>query len=70
MRIVIAIAITALLAGCGDSHDEAYERDHHESKKARVKREAKHVGHRTERAFRKVGGKLQKFFRGHDTISE
>jgi hypothetical protein len=64
-----------LLGAC--SHDRHHRHPYpddagyrYPSKRARVKSEAKYFGYRTERAFRKVGGKLEKFFTGHDTISE
>jgi len=36
---------------------------------ASVRSGAEDVGRKTEHAFRHVGGKLEKFFTGHDTIS-
>jgi hypothetical protein len=55
MRLFIALFAALLFAGCGDHHRDAEARDHHPSKKARVKSEARHVGH-----------KLHTFFRGDD----
>jgi len=67
MRHSLAIALAASLAACGDSHRETARRDSHRS--ARVRSGAKDLGHKTEHAFRKVGGHLEKFFTGHDTIT-
>ena len=38
-------------------------------KSASLRSGAEDVGRKTEHAFRHVGGKMEKFFTGHDTIS-
>ena len=66
-RCFLSIIIAGLLSACGDSHNEAESRDSHRSRS--VKSVAKDVGHKTGHTFRKVGGHLQKFFTGRDTIT-
>ena len=67
LRHSLAIALAASLAACGDSGRKSAKRDSHRPAQARSG--AKDFGHKTEHAFRHVGGHLEKFFTGHDTIS-
>jgi hypothetical protein len=60
------VLFAAVLAGCDDSRTQAQRHSH---TSAKVRSGAKELGHDTERAFRKVGGHLQKFFTGRDTIT-
>ena len=63
IRSILFMLAAASLAACHDSHKEAEKRDSLHS-------EAKRVRHKTDHAFRNVGGHLEKFFTGHDTISK
>ena len=67
-RRIFSIIAAGMLAACGDSHDEAQRRDSHRS--GSVKSGAQDFGQKTGHAFRKVGGHLEKFFTGHDTITK
>jgi hypothetical protein len=67
-RLFVYIALAASLAACDDSNREASKRDSRTAARARAGVED--LGHKTERAFRKVGGHLQKFFTGRDTITQ
>lgn len=64
---LLFILLPVLLTACDDRHRPPPKRTAHGS--AKVRSGAKNVGHKTEHAFRHVGGKLQKFFTGHNTIS-
>ena len=60
------VLFVAALAGCDDSRTQAQR---HSRTSAKVRAGAKELGHDTERAFLEVGGHLQKFFTGRDTIT-
>ena len=61
-RLLIPL-VAASLAACSDSRNEP------QRTAAKVRSGAKDVGRKTEKTFRHVGGHLEKFFTGHDTIS-
>lgn len=76
MRCSLLLLVSLAFGACSHDRHRRYPYPEGEgirypsSKRERVKSEAKYFGHRTERAFRRVGGKLEKFFTGRDTISE
>ena len=67
MRCFVSVILAGMLSACGDSYREAGRRDSHRTD--RVRSGAHAVGYKTKRTFRKIGGHLQKFFTGHDTIT-
>jgi hypothetical protein len=62
-RRILFLLVAASLAACCHSHDEPARTA------AKVRSGAEDVGRKTEKTFRHVGGHLEKFFTGHDTIS-
>ena len=66
-RSFILITAATMLSACGDSHREAGRRDSHRAH--RVHSGARSVGRKTSDTFHRVGGHLQKFFTGRDTLS-
>lgn len=62
--IVVLCMITTGSDAFGDVHKPALRK-----KRATVHSDARRIGHKIEHAFRSVGGHLQKFFTGRDTIS-
>jgi len=66
-RRFIFITCAASLAACEDAQKQAPKRPAGGAAKARTS--VARVGRKTERAFLHVGGHLEKFFTGHDTIS-
>jgi hypothetical protein len=67
MRCLVLITFAGMLAGCGDSHGEAQRRDSGRSHRARSG--VRNFGRKTSDTFHRVGGHLQKFFTGRDTLS-
>ncbi len=70
------LVVLAILAGTGSPvHADEHRNPapHHvaarSKKKHRGSKKDQNVGHKIGKPFRHVGGKLQKFFTGHDTIS-
>ena len=66
-RRLLFLAVAVSIVACDDKHKTPPKRSAHGSSKARSG--AENVGRKTEHAFRHVGGHLEKFFTGHDTIS-
>lgn len=66
-RRLLFLAVAVSFVACDDKHKTPPKRPAHGSSKARSG--AENVGRKTEHAFRHVGGHLEKFFTGHDTIS-
>ena len=66
-RSILFFLAAATLAACDDGRKPSPKRSAHTASKARSG--AEDVGRKTEKAFRHVGGHLEKFFTGHDTIS-
>ena len=62
-RHILSLALAASLAACGDSHKAPPKRS------AKSSSGVQDIGRKTEKTFRGVGGHLEKFFTGHDTIS-
>ena len=66
-RRLLFLALAVSLVACDDGHKAPPKRAAHVSSK--VRSGAEDVGRKTEKTFRHVGGHLEKFFTGHDTIS-
>ncbi len=67
MRCLFFFFLPVLLSACDDGRRPPPKRIAHGS--AKVRSGAENVGRKTEKTFRRVGGHLEKFFTGHDTIS-
>ncbi|MCX6980149.1 MAG: hypothetical protein NTV08_05270 [Verrucomicrobia bacterium] len=63
----VAALFAASFAACDTPHKSPPKKT--AKKSASVRSGAENVGRKTEKTFRHVGGKLEKFFTGHDTIS-
>ncbi len=66
-RILLFLVLPVALAACDDSHAPAPKRAARTS--TNVRSGTEDFGRKTEKTFRGVGGHLEKFFTGHDTIS-
>ncbi|MEO6741537.1 MAG: hypothetical protein ABIP20_14920 [Chthoniobacteraceae bacterium] len=64
---LLFLAVAVSLIACDDKRQTPPNRAARGSSRARSG--AEDVGRKTEHAFRHVGGHLEKFFTGHDTIS-
>ena len=64
-RHIFSLILAVSLAACGDSHKPPPKR----TAKSNGSSGIQDVGRKTEKTFRGVGGSLEKFFTGHDTIS-
>jgi hypothetical protein len=64
MRCILVFAVAGLFTACGDSHHEAGRKDSHHRHSG-----GRSFGQKTSRTFHRVGGHLQKFFTGKDTLS-
>jgi hypothetical protein len=67
LRLIFLIVAAASFVACGESHRDAERRDARRSVKVHAK--AKEIGHETSGVFHRIGGHLQKFFTGRDTLS-
>lgn len=67
-RSFFSIVIACMMACGGELRGEAMKGDVRRNR-ASVHSDARRFGHKIEHAFRKVGGHLQRFFTGRDTIS-
>ncbi|MEI7820274.1 MAG: hypothetical protein WCK55_05090 [Verrucomicrobiota bacterium] len=65
--LVVAALFAASFAACDTPRKSPPKKT--AKKSASVSSGAQDVGRKTEKAFRHVGGKMEKFFTGHDTIS-
>jgi hypothetical protein len=63
-RLFVLIAVAGMLSACGESYRDAGHRD-----SRRVRSGARNFGRKTSDTFHRVGGHLQKFFTGRDTLS-
>ena len=68
-RFLCSFVLICIFACGGDAHGAAPKRDSKKKKPRSASTEARAFGHKVERAFLNVGGHLQKFFTGRDTIS-
>ncbi len=64
---IFSVVLLASFAACDTPHKTPPKKP--AKKSASVRSGAENVGRKTEKTFRHVGGKLEKFFTGHDTIS-
>ena len=64
---IVSILLAASFIACDTPHKTPPKKPAKQS--ASVRSGAENVGRKTEKAFRHVGGKLENFFTGHDTIS-
>ena len=66
-RRLLFLVLPVVLVACDDSHQPAPKRAARTS--AKVRSGAEDIGRKTEKTFLGIGGSLEKFFTGHDTIS-
>lgn len=64
---IFSIVLVASFAACETPHQAPPKKAAKRSSNARSG--VKEVGRKTEKTFRGIGGTLEKFFTGHDTIS-
>jgi len=67
-RCVFAIVLVCMIATGGDAFADV-DKPATEKKRGTAHSGARRFGHKIEHAFRSVGGHLQKFFTGRDTIT-
>lgn len=75
MFIRLAAALAILTGALSPAHADEHRKSapHHLAAKSKKRHRSpgkvQNIGHKVAKPFRHVGGKLQKFFTGHDTIS-
>ncbi len=67
-RCIISIVVLCMIATGSDAFGDV-DKPSSRKKRGTVHSDARRIGHKIEHAFRSVGGHLQKFFTGRDTIT-
>ena len=67
-RCIFSIVLTCMIAGGSDARGDV-DKPVSRKKRGTEHSDASRVGNKIEHAFRSVGGHLQKFFTGRDTIT-
>ena len=66
----LLILMVGMVFACGDAHAAAGKTEAHRPQRAgSAPAEVRTFGHKVSHTFKKIGGHLQKFFTGRDTIS-